>query len=233
MSGSFQLFLIQKIDNETRTIQARLDAIELSLANDPELEERRVAYQTAKQIFSDTLNAMNALEYQIDQKRIKINQSESALFSGRIQNPKELQDLQKEIESLKKQLSELEDQDLEVMAQLEETQIVLIEAESRLNLSMKRHEGMYNDLTAERALLQQRLSNLSSTRQAYTDQVSPQLLQAYDQLRLKKRGIAVAAIEDRACAVCGEVITQSLAQTVRSSQELSFCPNCGRILFIE
>jgi predicted nucleic acid-binding Zn-ribbon protein len=54
-------------------------------------------------------NTLKHAEAEVGRQKVKIEQSESNLYSGNVKNPKELQDLQNEIAALKRYLITLED----------------------------------------------------------------------------------------------------------------------------
>jgi predicted nucleic acid-binding Zn-ribbon protein len=79
--------------------------------------------------------------------------------------------------------------------------------------------------------LRKHLERLGSERQAVVTDIASQALNAYEQLRRQKRGIAIAALADNACGACGTTLTASQQQSARSTSQLFYCPTCGRILY--
>src|SRR5687768_18403957 len=76
--------------------------------------------------------ALKLSEAEVEKQSIKIEQTESSLYGGRVHNPKELQDLQKDVASLKRHLSTLEERELEAMLVAETTEKDLQNAKSIL-----------------------------------------------------------------------------------------------------
>jgi predicted nucleic acid-binding Zn-ribbon protein len=56
-------------------------------------------------------------------------------------------------------------------------------------------------------------------------------LKLYEQLRQQRRGVAVARVNDGACAACGGNLTPGLQQSAKSPSQITRCPNCNRILY--
>jgi hypothetical protein len=75
------------------------------------------------------------------------------------------------------------------------------------------------------------IERLREEREASVNPVDATLLEKYDELRRIKRGVAVTNINDNACSACGSTLTAALQQSAKSSQQLTYCPSCGRILF--
>ncbi len=180
--------------------------------------------------FHSSLQLKNAAA-EAETQKIKIEQAESSLYGGRVQNPKELQDLQKEIISLKKHLTTLEERELEAMVNAETTENDLQNAKTQLELIQARLGNEHKKLLAEQSNIVAELEQLTEEREAALGPIESSLLQTYEALRQQKRGTAVAEINDGACASCGTTLNAALQQSARSPKQLSNCPSCGRILF--
>ena len=86
-------------------------------------------------------------------------------------------------------------------------------------------------MTAEQSELNKDLERLDAERSAALSPLDPSLLTVYDGLRQQKRGLAIAAVSDGACAACGTTLTPAQLQSARSTAQLNNCPTCGRILY--
>ena len=75
------------------------------------------------------------------------------------------------------------------------------------------------------------LEKLDSERQLAVSQIKPQHLVTYEEIRKKKKNIAVTIVEDNTCSACGVSITPSDWQAARSPDQIIFCPSCSRILY--
>jgi len=171
------------------------------------------------------------LEQTAAAKKIKIDQSEAALYNGKIINPKELKDLQAEINSLKRTVGTVEDEQLTLMSQLEEIHLTLLQDQKSYNSVLTESESDNQQLFGEKSELDKEKEKLITERQAASGQIQAEVMNIYEKLRMSKNHIAVSAIEDQSCATCGSEITASDIQKARSSTSLSFCPSCGRIIY--
>lgn len=228
---SFHLFQLQKIDSQIDQINSRLKKISDLLANDPQLieaENELVSYQNS---YSEKEKSFSDLENQAFKKKIKIEQSESALYSGKNSNPKELKDLQAEIESLRHSLTMLEEDQLAIMSSLDEIDSVLQTKKERFTLIKDESEKRNLDLISEKSNLEKELDKFIAERMAASGQILPEILQNYEKLRATKNHIAVTSVEDQSCSTCGSEITAADIQKSRTSITLCYCPSCGRILY--
>lgn len=230
MSASLGLFRLQQVDRQVDRAKARLDVIQKTLENDKELKSAQNRFEKATTENQQTLKALKSIESEAEALRIKIEQSNSSLYSGSVKNPKELQDLQKEIESLKKHQETLEERQLEAMSQAENTEAEVEKAKADLDIVRSRLGNEHKKLIEEQAELTKQMASFGQEREAALSPIDVFLISSYEDLRKQKRGVAVTEVEDGACASCGTTINAALQQSARS-QKLSYCPSCGRILF--
>lgn len=231
MSTPFKLYRLQQIDSQLDRMLARLKEIENELSGDAALNQAQKNADEAK----NTLNSVKALlrqaEANVSQQRIKIEQNESALYGGRVQNPKELQDLQNEVAALKRYLAVLEDRQLEAMLSEEEAVGNDHMLQTELEKRKTDYAGRCATLLSEKARLEKDAGRVTEERQAAASTVPAADLQIYEQLRQKRRGVAVSLVTDRACSACGSTLSSALLQAAHSPNQITRCEACGRILY--
>jgi uncharacterized protein len=231
MSAALGLYRLQQVDSQIDQIQARLRTIQQTLENDNELRSARERFAAAEAQQTDAERALKLSESEVEKQRIKIEQTEASLYGGRVQNPKELQDLQKDVVSLKRHLQTLEERQLEAMIEVENTEKDLQITRTALEGVQFNLKEQNRDLMRESESLLKEQERLNSERQAVVTDIANQALSAYEQLRKQKRGIAITTITDNSCEACGTTLTPSQQQNARSTSQLFHCPTCGRILF--
>ncbi len=231
MNQSSQLYQLQKIDTQIDRTTTRLAEIARELAADETVRAAQQNLEAAKRAQYKVQQNLRSIEQDAQAVRIKINTSESSLYGGKIRNPKELQDIQTEIASLKKRHAALEDSQLEAMLELDEAESELKSAETALTATQATHTSQQAGLLGEQSQLQKKMDRLQVERSATLGSILPENLEIYERLRKQKRGVAVAAIEDNACAGCGTSIRPAELQSARSPDQMAYCSTCGRILF--
>ena len=231
MSAALGLFRLQQVDSHMDRIHGRLEEIRQILENDDEVRQAKVEIEKTDAAHQAKLKVLKLAEEEVKQQKIKIEQSESHLYSGNVKNPKELQDLQHEVVSLKRYLETLEDRQLEAMLEEEEAEQINQTALNKLEKIKARLAKQYQNLTEEQTGLNKDMERLEAERQAALSPLETNLLATYDELRKQKRGLAVAEVSEGACMACGTTLTASQHQSARSSAQIFNCPNCGRILF--
>ncbi len=231
MSAALGLYRLQQVDSQMDQIRARLKTIRETLENDLELRAANEALSIAENLHKQADNALKQSEADVEKQSNKIEQTESSLYSGSVHNPKELQDLQMEVTSLKKHLGTLEERELEAMIYVEDAEKGLHAAREKLASVKSNLKVQNSDLANESDMLNKDLERLTSEREAVTNALDEKAIKTYEQMRLQKRGVAVAILSENACSACGTTLTASQQQSVHSATELYFCPTCGRIVY--
>lgn len=230
MSQSFKLFRLQSLDSQIDRIRSRLDEIGAALQQDEALHQAESQWAVAEGKQQAKRKALRHAEEETRVVRIKIETSESNLYSGRIHNPKELQDLQKEVAALKRHSASLEDLQLEAMLALEEAENDLAAAQHGLEVERARSAEKNFSLQHEANGLNKDLERLDGERQVVVASIVPADLAFYEQLRQQRHGVAVARIVNRACSACGSVLNSALLSAAQSPNQVTRCDRCGRIL---
>ena len=233
MSESLNLFRLQKLDSRIDRIKARLVQINKALSDD-----RRIILATKKvekaQGEAKILRIrLNQIEDKVEAQRIKRKTTQHSLFSGKIKNPKELQDLQRDSEALKRYIAQLEDEQLEIMIAYETAEENLNKAQQTLDRAKGSAIEENAALLGEQSKLNEELEHLIREKEAVNQSIPQGTQSLYQKLRDKKQGTAVVTVVDGGCGICGQSITPADRQLIRSSTTLVFCPSCGRILYEE
>jgi predicted nucleic acid-binding Zn-ribbon protein len=230
MSYSQMLYRLQTIDSQLDQFHSRIGEINAALSRNIEqqiaednLLKSRNKLETEQQNLTDAERAVN-------NQRIKIEQTESTLYSGKIQQPKELQDLQNEINALKRYQQVLEDRQIDCMINVEN-------ALTALEIATNEYEKIKSAWTLEKSKLHEELTNieqeitrLETEKIAALAPIPTDLVELYNQIRKQRKGVAVVKIEGKSCSACGTMLTPSILQAVQSVS-LIRCPTCSRILY--
>ena len=231
MSESLNLYRLQNLDTQIDRVEKRLNEIDQALSDDRRVRKAQLVLKKAQDAAQKAKTELKNIEDQVGDTRLKRKTSQASLFSGKIKNPKDLQDLQKESEALARYIEKLEDQQLEAMIASESADEALENAEKAL-LQAKGTSAEENAaLLGEKTSLEEDLNKARREKSAALQSVSETNLALYQKLRKSKRSTAITSITDGGCSVCGQALTPAEIQAVRKASELVFCPSCGRILF--
>jgi len=232
MSQSFKLFRLQQIDSELDKGKARLKEIAVLLEDKHKERLSQERLEIVKEERGEAAKQLRRAEQEVQAQRVKIDRSETALYGGKVVNPKELQDLQHESEALKRYLSTLEDLQLEAMLTLDDAEMNYLEA-SKTNTAVIAEVALQKDnLNDEKTNLLQDIERQESERQAAASNLIPQDIRIYESLRQQKNGIAVARVIERTCAACGSTLSAATFSSAQVPTKITRCDTCGRILYV-
>jgi predicted nucleic acid-binding Zn-ribbon protein len=231
MSQSQMLYRLQLIDTQLDLARLRASDIELILSGNSELQQAEIALTNAEHNLEIEKIHLNKAEQVVADQRIKIEQTEAALYGGKIHVPKELQDLQKETAALKRHIVILEDRQLEHMISLEDSTAHLMKASGlvdKIKASwIEQTTNLNNELNQQINLI----NRLESERTSAVAPLPADILAIYTQLRKQRNCVAVVKISAKACPACGTTLSPAVLQSVQSSPILIRCPTCNRILY--
>lgn len=229
MTTGADLYRLQCLDSERGAKQHRLAEIEAASGESEPLRRARRTLESAQSLTKKWALRQRDLELEIQGLSNKIVRSEQRLYSGAVENPKELADLQAKITSLKKRRQKLEDDLLEAMIEREEAETARSQAQAHLDEIQTRWSAQQADLRAEREMLQARLAGIEQARAALLPNIEADDLAIYQALRRRKGGQAVVRVRDGACGGCGVAISPSLEWQLRQEKPV-YCSNCERII---
>ena len=166
MNQAFHLARLQKIDSQIDQYSTRLKEIERLLSENTSVQEAERAIKEAEVAVKKTGQQLRKAEDGVNAQRIKIETNETALYAGKIRNPKELQDLQNDIASLKRYLVILEDQQLEAMMASEEAEASHQQKSANLAKVTGEFVSKSAELNGEKSKLNDFIRRLAGERQA-------------------------------------------------------------------
>ena len=231
MSQISILYRLQQIDSQLDKAHHTVDSIDKELGDNALLEAAQQRVSEAENKLQTETKHLKDAQNKSHDVRVKMEQSEASLYGGKIQNPKELQDLQNEIASLKRLISTLEDKELDAMMAVEEAETHFTDVKGIIQKVQGKQIEKTAHLSGEKTKLLEKIERLEAERKATLPPISAADLSLYNQLRETRSGVAVAKISSRACGACGTTLTAALVQSTQSTGQLVRCPTCGRILY--
>ena len=230
MSQTRVMYRLQKIDLELDAQRRRMREINAALEQDGGLGQARAEVATLQDALHKQETRSTDLNLEIKAITDQAAQLNDRLYGGRVNNPKELQDIEGKVAELKRRRATLENALLESMIKIEELQAALAEAADRLAQVESQRAAEEESLAEEKNRLKRSIKKLKVDRETVVRDLSDANLQIYETLRASKHGHAVAVLEGESCTSCGVRATANVVQQVRQDNELVYCTSCGRIL---
>ena len=231
MNTSFTLFRLQTQDTLRMKMNARLKEIDRIIAADKEVSRANASLVEAQKINKSAESVLKGLLEQVKEKKLKRELTQSNLFSGKIRNPKELQDLQAETQALDRTIAKLEDEQLQAMMSLEETTKAMRDAEKELQQVLDRKASQNSLLIGEKHKIDTEIPQVDAQRISLREQLDEATFTVYRNLLKSKTGRAVAEVLDDTCGACGVTVPPADIQAAKSPNVIAYCKNCGRILY--
>ena len=146
-------------------------------------------------------------------------------------NNEQYKAFQNEIDFAGNAIRKCEDGILDLMTESEPLDVNVKKAEAALKEEKRQ-------VDAEKVLAQQRtaedqkqLDQLQAERKQVAATVNPQTYSAYERVKKKWRGLALAEAQDGRCGACQISLRPQFYQELRRGDSLMFCESCGRILY--
>jgi predicted nucleic acid-binding Zn-ribbon protein len=232
MSLVLELLALQGLDDETAALRAALADVESRLQGDAELDEARRRAIQVESRWSIVAAEQGHLEEEIERLNERITVEEKRLYDGSVRNAKELANIQHEVELFKASRARLEDDLVAVLDRAEATERERSEADAAVRQLEGRRTHDLEGLRHEARRLEDSATRTEQKRLLQAARVQPRALQAYEDLRRRKGGVAVVKIQGSACGGCRIGIPEMLRKRALAGEALVHCPNCERILYV-
>jgi predicted nucleic acid-binding Zn-ribbon protein len=230
MIQASELYRLQEIDLNVQQHHKRLEEIAAQLADNKALTEAQQQVTNDQLALTPLQTKVRKLEQEIQTNTAKLYETDETLYSGRVRNPKELQDMQQEIKSLKKRNQELEDVLLETMMSVDVADAALKESSAKLETIRAQFELANKNLIDEQKRLKAEGNALLKSREQLLPSIEATSLKVYNNLKPRKNNQAVAVLINQSCSVCRVQQDMNVIQAVRKGESLTYCSSCGRIL---
>lgn len=230
MTQAQALHRLQEIELSILRSQKRLNEISALLADSRAVTEANSQVQAAQQALTPLQTRARDLELEIQSNSDKIRATDEHLYSGRVRNPKEMQDMQQEIQSLKKRNDSLEDTLLEVMMAVEEAEARLNTTQEQLKQAAAGWESQNQQLLDEQNRLKSDQTLFHQQRRQALEAVEADSLNQYNTLKPRKHNQPVAVLAGDTCSACGVEQTMAIISETDRGVTLAKCLSCGRIL---
>ncbi len=138
---------------------------------------------------------------------------------------------QNEIEFCEKEIRKHEDRILDLMGESEPLEANLKKAEAALKEEKRQVEAEQSRAKEATSRDEAQLSSLQGERKAVIAEVKPPVYTAYERIRKKWHGTAIAEVLGGRCSACQIVLRPQFMQDLKRGDELMFCESCGRFLF--
>ena len=233
MAVGKQIYELHLLDVSITDADAALERVNLNLANDEEVRRAEANVQRAKEKLGGVERRQREAEALIADIQARLGPLEEKTYDGSVTNPRELEGMQREVNNLKRRLSEAEDGYLEILDEHDVASQSATEKEVHRSDTEKKRKTDIRELTEEKDRLEFDLLELMEKRDGKAAELDGAPKGLYESLRQSLGGVAVATIGRGMCNNCRLSLPMNVVQKARAGRELSQCPSCTRILWVE
>ncbi len=227
-----ELIELSKLDRAIDAFEPEIEAARAKLA---EIEEQESAVEREILALEEDIRdaelkkAKNDLHIQELTEKLEANKKKSA----EAKTEKEIKALQLEEEIAKEQL-DFANEEIERLENLIETRKAEIDTKRAELEALKEKSALLKEEVAkELEAIEKEKKALFEKKQALVAKMSQKILAFYDKIRRWAKNSAVVPVRKQACMGCFMKINDKTYAEVIKGEEITTCPHCGRILYLE
>lgn len=224
------LLVLQDRDRRLLDLQKRLEGLpnEESRARSRLTHDENAVTEAKATLQRNGVETKN-LELDIETRRTTIGRLKVQQFETR--KNEEFRALGHEIERYTAEIDDLETRQLDLMEKADALRATLEDAGQSLAKSQRVVEEDLVTIDTRRRNLESDVQETLGLRAEAAAKVESQLLNLYERLMKKKKGLAVVPVENGQCGGCHVKLIPATLVRVQSATDVTQCENCGRILY--
>lgn len=201
-----------------------------------ELKSIRKQIEQMENEYKNKYQQQTAMRRQVMLKELKskeldaqVRELENMIYSGQVQNIKELNKLQEKQNNLKRILDETYNEALNILQKLDELEQEISYVKRIISKLKKLHNEKRLKIKQELDKINEEIILLSARAKECENKIPADLMSKYQQIK-KARKMPVSVIIEGRCSGCRMDVSVMVAQEVNRHDRIVFCENCGRIL---
>ena len=224
------LLVLQDRDQKIKTLHAQQKSYPLEKKQlEGRLASARAVLEHARQMVKANEVERRKLELDVEGKRTAIGRFKTQQQATR--KNEEYTAFNKEIEHVETEIRGLEDKELDLMEQAESLARGAASADAEFAKAQKIIQEQLARLEGQKHAADSRLGDLQAEQAKLAANVPEETLDLYRRLFAKKGDAAVVPLESEICQGCHMKVPTQVVFQVRGDQDLTQCPQCGRILY--
>jgi uncharacterized protein len=227
-----KLVELQKLDFDIYALKRDLEE------KPAKVDELKVQFESTKATLKQLEEKLKAIQvdqknYELDlkQKEDLITKADQSL--GLLKTNKDYQAKLYEIESFKADKSIIEEKVLQLFDDIEEARKKVDQEKAIVTGEEKKYLEQKKVVDDEIAVIKDRVVVLESQRNRLVPGVHPDYLNRYNKILQNKDGLAIVPIKNQACGGCFMHVTEQLFNNVKMLDQIVYCDQCARMLYLE
>lgn len=164
--------------------------------------------------------------------RYKLGEIEEELYSGSITDLSQLEHLDREKEDILLKIDRKEEEVLSIMEEEETVSLTINKLKSKL---ANKEENLYKlkeEYEKNLKLIKEEISQDKEEIDYITSQIQTRLLEKYKKVK-GKRERPIVKVDNNICSGCNMRIPTYILSALKNKEEIIYCENCSRILYIK
>ena len=227
-----QLIELSQVDKE-------IDAFE------PQIEEANLQYEALMATKNGIANEINTLKQEIKDEQIKKHKNElhlaelsskleeNAKKSGEVKTEREMKSLQLEEEIAKEQVSFANEEIERLEKLIDHKQSKIDELEVKATEIDNTLSTVKADVDVKLARIDEERKEVFARKEALVGTMNQKGLSFYQKIRRWAKNTTAVPVRNQACMGCYMAVSDKVYSDVIKGEEITLCPHCGRILFLE
>ena len=228
------LWHLQNHDRKLSSLKLKLKQVEKGdKLNDLQIKLKGIEYDITNKKTQREVNEVKIQRYnnKLEQLTFNLKEIEVKLYSGHVKDVRQLTYMNKEAQEIKKEILKLEKETINLM---EEIEFLDKELKDVMQISRKLEHELNNEKEqnlAEIEKLKAYIENENETIGKILSRVKDELKQKYSLLK-EKKGKAIVEVSGDKCTGCHMNIPLSTLNSLKNTEIITYCDNCGRILYL-
>ena len=227
-----QLIELSHVDKE-------IDAFE------PQIEEANLQYDALLATKNSIINEINVLKQEIKDEQIKKHKNELHLAelsakleengrkSAEVKTEREMKSLQLEEEIAKEQVSFANEEIERLEKLIDHKQSKIDELEAKATEIEGSISTVKADVDVKLARIDEERKEVFARKEALVGTMNQKGLSFYQKIRRWAKNTTAVPVRNQACIGCYMAVSDKVYSDVIKGEEITMCPHCGRILFLE
>ncbi|MHB8170911.1 MAG: zinc ribbon domain-containing protein [Thermincolia bacterium] len=187
--------------------------------------------RTGKERYNNLGQAIIKGENICYQLRQKIEEAQELLYSGRVNNPKELETMEGQLAVHKEQLEGKEERVFELMEEKENLYKALLDSRAEVEKMKEEFRSLRIQYQVRQEEMNHELEDIPGAVARIAAEIDPVSLGHYNKLKSRHRNSMVTMAVNNICAGCHFTLAYDTIKRFKEDKEIVFCDNCGRILY--
>jgi len=224
---------------ELSMIDKEIDAFE------PQIEEANLQYDALMATKNTIIAEVSALKQEIKDEQLKKHKNELHLAelstkleenskkSAEIKTEREMKSLQLEEEIAKEQVSFANEEIARLEKLIDHKQGKIDELEAKAAEIEENLVSVKADVDVKLAKIDEERKEVFAKKQALVSSMNQKGLSFYQKIRRWAKNTTAVPVRNQACMGCYMAVSDKIYSDVIKGEEITTCPHCGRILYLE